>query len=133
MGFWAVYLSSNTCIVSKPLEISGALCGTAIVPDGSHAAGVELRVTDHQGTKIADVRTDGKGDFTFSSLAKGKYQLTTTAVGFKSYIGEFQIRGNNTAKCKRPVVVKLGIISCQAGISRRRAGVSGLVGNTTRH
>ena len=117
---WPAELISNSCIATKPVKISGALCGRVFDPLGAIVPNAGLRVTDDAGRVIADAHADSKGDFVFPHLSRGKYQLDTTSSGYRLYFSNFEIVKRDETVCSRPVTVELGIQTCSGEISKRR-------------
>jgi hypothetical protein len=115
---WSVGLRANTCIAPPPLKLSGPLCGRVMDASGATVPDVELRMLDKGESVVAQARADSRGDFRFPPVAKGKYRVTTTAVGFLSYIGEIEITSGKREDCKRPVSVYLAVSSCSGGINK---------------
>src|ERR1017187_7698137 len=106
---WPADLVSNSCFATKPVKISGALCGRVFDASGAIVQDVALRVVDDSGKVIADTKVDQKGDFILSNLSKGRYRLDTPTVGWLISSGGFEITSENASSCRKPVRVYLGI------------------------
>jgi hypothetical protein len=65
-------------ITKKPVRASGAFCGRRYEPEP--VPDTRLLLADSNGTVVAEVRTDAKGDFKFPPLGRGVYSVQS-AVG----------------------------------------------------
>lgn len=110
---------SNTCVAGKPMKISGALCGRVIDPTGAVVPDAGLRIVDTSGKPIADAKANSNGDFRFPQISAGQYRLTTTSEAWRIQFGGFQVT-RAASKCRKPVTVRLGIMSCQGDIEKKR-------------
>jgi len=121
---WPADLVSNSCFATKPVKISGALCGRVFDPTEAIVPGAALRVVDESGKIIAEAKADSKGDFVFPNLSIGRYRLNTTsdtaAAGWRITYGGFEITGKNTSSCTKPVTLLLGVMACEGGIWKKR-------------
>ena len=110
---------ANSCIAVPPARIAGAFCGRVIDQAGGIETDGELRLIDKDGTVISRASVNSKGDFKFPPLPKGSYRVTTTAAGFKEYVGEVEILKESQTSCKKPAVVVLGLMTCTGGIDAK--------------
>jgi hypothetical protein len=117
---WPTELICNTCFASKPVKISGALCGRVFNQTGDVVANAGLRVLDGSGKLVAEVKADFGGDFIVPRLAKGKYRLDTTTEGYCLYFSNFEMTGRDSSNCRKPITVELGMVSCSGWISKKR-------------
>jgi hypothetical protein len=115
---WSVGLRANTCVAVPPPKVSGALCGRVMDPSGAAVPDIELRMLDKTESVVAQTRADSQGDFRFPPVANGRYRVTTTAEGFRPYIGEIEITSDKKKTCRRPVSMVLALTSCMGGISK---------------
>ena len=92
-----------------PAKISGALCGRVIDMAGGIETDGELRVLDEAGSVVGRTSVNSKGDFKFRPLPKGSYRLTTTATGFREYVGTLEMLGSSQTSCRKPATVVLAI------------------------
>jgi hypothetical protein len=113
----SVEVQANTCVAGPPARISGALCGRVIDVAGDIETDGELRVVDQGGSVVGRTSVNSKGDFKLPPLAEGSYRLTTTAMGFREYVGALEIMAPGQTSCRKPVTVVLGFTSCTGGIN----------------
>lgn len=115
----ATGVKANTCIDEKPVKIPGIFCGRVFDPTGAAVADMDLRLLDAAGSIAAEIRTDSKGDFAFSTLSSAKYRLTPASPGWNITFGAIEISGSQKAVCRMPISVTLGLRSCEGGINRK--------------
>jgi hypothetical protein len=89
----------------KPLQISGALCGTASDLSGALYSDAELVLFSESGKVEAEARTDSKGRFIFPGVSVGRYFVG--APGFVRAWPGVEITTANARTCKRGVIVEL--------------------------
>lgn len=65
---------------------TGVITGTIVDPGGAVVASAPLELTNTQTGVTAQALSSSTGNFTFSQLAIGTYQLTVTVPGFKVYV-----------------------------------------------
>ncbi len=114
---WPVIVAANTCVAPKPLPTI-AFCGQAHDPTGASVPSVELRLLDGQRAVVSEVHADANGNFAFPPLPKGEYVITASDGWYLSWpitvTNSKQMR-----RCKQPLYVKLGLMSCEGGVSRK--------------
>src|ERR1017187_5707775 len=65
-------------------DMNASLSGTVVDPSNAAVPGAKLTlVNEGSGVKLESA-SDNAGEYTFRNLPPGKYDLTTTAIGFKS-------------------------------------------------
>ena len=65
---------------------TGTITGTISDPAGAVVANAPLELTNSQTGTLQMAQSSSTGNFTFSTLAVGTYQLTVTVPGFKVYV-----------------------------------------------
>src|SRR6266545_3078937 len=71
--------------LSLPAQtVTGSIVGTVVDSSGLPIAGAGAAVTHIATGAARNVRTNERGDFLFSSLQPGEYNLAVTAKGFKT-------------------------------------------------
>jgi hypothetical protein len=120
----AVPLSAE-CVDSprKPIEISGALCGTVFDAFSplERMSGVEIVVFDenHQSYVTATTRADDKGGFRFPPLPRGRYLLSAT--GFIRSYPVVRLKDDNAGACKQRVFVYLNVAGdCRSFVTAKK-------------
>jgi hypothetical protein len=69
------------------------IAGRVLDPAGATIGGVQVRVLDNNGSEISRTTSDGRGEYGFSGLADGIYQLEFEGRGFsKLVMNNLQIR-----------------------------------------
>jgi hypothetical protein len=95
----------------KPVKVSGALCGTAVLKYGGRVLNdVELRLYDDAKhiDLIATAHTDAKGHFHFPPLKNGTYRVDPPAP-FMIFWDRVVVTDAGAVKCKDPVYVYVGL------------------------
>jgi hypothetical protein len=62
------------------------IAGRVLDPSGSTVAGAQVRVLDVNGREISRARSDDRGEYGFSGLPDGAYQLEFENAGFQKYV-----------------------------------------------
>ena len=71
--------------IGKPQDqekVSGTVSGRVVGQDGIAVAGAQVKLTLEGQPVSQEVITTGDGQFTFTNIAPGSFQLTITAEGF---------------------------------------------------
>jgi len=118
-GLCAAPLCANECLAPKPIPVA-AVCGQVRDPTGDVIADVELQVLNSQKVAVADVHTDLKGDFMFSALPAGEYEITASPKGRAPLYWPLRVTRSEPVKgCKQPLYVLLGVITCGTSVGRK--------------
>jgi hypothetical protein len=72
--------------VSFAQTATGAITGTIADPAGALLANAPLELTNMQTGTLVQTQSSSTGNFTFTQLAAGTYQLAVNVAGFKSYV-----------------------------------------------
>ena len=65
--------------------VTGQISGTAVDPSGAVIAGAKVALTYTLGNQTRETVSGASGDFIFTDLIPGTYNLSITATGFQSY------------------------------------------------
>jgi hypothetical protein len=66
-------------------KVSGTVSGSVVSQDGVALAGAEVKLTPEGQSVSQEVMTSEDGQFTFSNVAPGSFQLTITSKGFSPH------------------------------------------------
>jgi hypothetical protein len=66
--------------------VSGSISGTVVDPSGASIAGAHVILASENQSTSQDVRSGGDGEFSFSNVTPGHFQLTITAEGFAAQV-----------------------------------------------
>ena len=106
-GFLMLFglLSSSLCLA----QFSGSIQGVVQDPSGAGVAkaAVQLQNTDTQIS--ASTTTDAEGNFTFQSLAPGRYKVTVEMAGFTKSEASFTLLTEQ--RLNVPISLKVGSVS----------------------
>jgi Carboxypeptidase regulatory-like domain len=65
-----------------PAPASGSISGTVVDPSGALVSGARVSLTGENQSPVPDALSGNDGQFSFTNLAPGPFQLTITAPGF---------------------------------------------------
>jgi len=98
--------------------LPGSISGTVVDQSGAVIAGARVRITGKDQSLKQEVLSGGDGQFSFSDIAPGPFQLTITAAGFASqtfsgilHSGEIFVVPQN------PLAVATNVTEVQVGVS----------------
>jgi hypothetical protein len=74
------------CFAALAQTASGTITGTVVDPAGAVVPNAPLQLTNTQTGVTADAVSSATGNFTFSQLAVGTYELKVNVAGFKAYV-----------------------------------------------
>src|SRR3954471_3557769 len=77
-------LLALSCSLAFGQAISGNLVGTVLDPSGAAVSGASVQAVNVATGQTATTRTRAQGDYLFSNLPVGAYNITVTAQGFKT-------------------------------------------------
>lgn len=102
--FIALAFSLNLNGLASAQEVTGAITGTVLDPNGASLPGVKVILTSSDRGFERTYETNEEGVFSAPLLPPGAYSLTVEAAGFKKYVqSNIQISVND----RRPVEVRL--------------------------
>ena len=84
--------AANSSPEQSPPPLGGEISGTVVDQGGAVAVGAQIGLTQPNQPRAQQVLSGDDGQFSFSNLAPGPFQLTITAPGFspKTFHGELQ-------------------------------------------
>jgi hypothetical protein len=104
--------------IPPPVRVSGLICGQTFDVTGGPVSGTELYIENGQGLVIGAAQIDAAGKFSFKQLPRGRYKIGSHS-GTISF-GAIEVSDDRKPACRQPMVVYLGLDSCQGGwISRK--------------
>jgi hypothetical protein len=68
--------------LSQQSPVPGTICGTIIDPNGTALAGARVKLTRPDQSSSQEMQTADDGQYLFTSIAPGPFQLSITAEGF---------------------------------------------------
>ena len=73
-------------------QLSGSITGTVIIQTGAIAVGAQVRLTHGDQSPAQEVLSGDNGQFSFSKLPPGTFQLTISAAGFETQAFSLALR-----------------------------------------
>jgi hypothetical protein len=118
ISFLAMPLGADTCFGPKNPVSAAVVCGRVVDPGGGLVANVELQLVSDKKV-IAEVHSDAQGDFMFSPVPKGEYNLTTNSEGWHLF-WPVKVTSSKVGKaCKQPLEVRPGLEECGQSVSKK--------------
>jgi hypothetical protein len=96
-SLFGVLLAALTSSVAMAQTFSGTIAGTVTDPSGAVVRGAQLQL-QNLATKDTRVETSGSnGEYIFTNLLPGTYEISATATGFKDFLRTNMILRANTS------------------------------------
>lgn len=71
--------------IASAQGLTGQISGTVRDPSGQSMAGVDVTLVNSQSGQTRQMKTNGAGDFNFTELLPGTFNITVSMPGFKKY------------------------------------------------
>ena len=84
--FWILGVLVLSCSLAIAQKDTGGLAGVVKDPSGAVVAGAKVRIADIDRGAVLASTTNEQGEFVFSPLKIGRYQLTAEKAGFKKTV-----------------------------------------------
>jgi hypothetical protein len=115
------------CLVSGSMTMGqitlSTIRGTATDPSGAVIAEAAIVVSNSETAARREVNTDENGNFELPDLPRGRYRLTATAKGFKTYIAEDILLEGSQIRRINPAL-ELGTVGTEVSVTAGAALVT---------
>ncbi len=118
ISFFAMPLGADTCLGPRNPVPAAVVCGRVVDPVGGLVATVDLQLVSDKRV-IAEVHSDVHGNFIFSSVPEGEYDLTTNTEGWHLFWPVKVTSSKISQACKQPLEVRLGLKECGQSVSKK--------------
>lgn len=106
--------------VQMPEEpLSGSISGTVVDQSGAFVVGAEVKLNSEDGGPDREVRSDNDGQFLFTNVAPGPFQLTVTSLGFSAQTFSGVLYAGETVNIPQIALnVATALTEVQVGVSQ---------------
>jgi len=72
-------------VLAPAQGLTGSISGTVADPAGAAIPGADVTLTNTQTSQVREIKAGPSGDFVFTQLLPGRFQVTVAASGFRKY------------------------------------------------
>jgi hypothetical protein len=103
--------------------LTGQLAGTVVDPGGAVVAGVKVSLSNAGISQTRESQTDNRGDFLFTELLPGSYELLVEAPGFKGYLESGISLSANERVTLRQIILQIGQVNEKLSVMAEAARI----------
>jgi hypothetical protein len=113
---------ANTCVALKRLRVP-QVCGHVRSLTGAVMSNATVNLTTRgRPETVEETTTDSSGNFGFSHIEKGEYQILVTSEGYAAALRDLEVgRPKEEQNCVRAISVTLGVGSCGSSVGYEKS------------
>ena len=108
--------------------LTGQMSGSVVDSSQAVLPGASVTVTNEGTQASRTVTTDASGVFTVTDLLAGRYEVTVTLSGFKTYVQRDVVLSANERVALRPIALEVGTLNETVAVNAEAARVQTLSG-----
>ncbi len=110
-------------LVSYGQTVTGSVSGTVADPTGAVVAGAKVTLTNELTTLSREQETGSSGDFNFTEIVPGTYDVTVTRDGFKTYSQKAIVVATSENVALHELTLEIGAVTQEVTVSAATARI----------